>query len=124
MRLIPAYVSAPRSAERSIFSVGSELRADTLVGVARELEAPEQQERHQVAKGGGERRQAENRHARQIRLSDVGAEATASMIMGGLLFQVFISRLTGVAQVGPIRPSYADELADLLALGLNPEAAR
>ena len=57
-------------------------------------------------------------------IRDVGLEATASMIMGGLLFQVFISRLTGVAKVEPLCPSYADELADLLALGLNPEAAR
>jgi hypothetical protein len=46
------------------------------------------------------------------------------MIMGGLLFHVFISRLTGVAQVGSISPSYAEELADLLTLGLNPEPAR
>ena len=57
-------------------------------------------------------------------IRDVGLEATASMIMGGLLFHVFISRLTGVAQVGSISPSYAEELADLLALGLNPEPAR
>jgi AcrR family transcriptional regulator len=57
-------------------------------------------------------------------IRDVGLEATASMIMGGLLFRVLIWKMTGVAPGGPLSPSYADDLADLLVLGLNPESAR